>query len=183
MPTLGPHEAFIHDWEPKSPNYAARCMPPDIDRLSDYEWNKCSINYTLLPLDGRHQDAKYRFTFELNRTPAGTETTIGERVTRVEFPLESFVRMGLVHLSGLGPDGEELVQLRYDQETATARFGEVDAYATLTVSLEYKEALLEAQAHQYDSLAAARAKFVDYIERRNERGGSEIDPYATFETN
>jgi hypothetical protein len=87
---------------------------------------------------------------------------------------------GFVHFLGEDMDGNRVLELRYDHDVAAEHLGDVTEYETIVVQFEYQEALLEEQADQYDSLADARTRFVDYVNHKNENLGWEYDPQATF---
>lgn len=86
-----------------------------------------------------------------------------------------------IHFIGRDSDGDKLLELRYNHDVAKEHLGETDNYETIVIQFEYQEALLESQADQYDSLADARNRFVDYIEHKNEGLGWDLDPEATMD--
>jgi hypothetical protein len=175
-------EAFIHNWTSWAGPVAI--FDPQNKEARVFDWRFCEAVYTLVPLDGRHQDATYRLRFTFNSSPTETEARIGQRESTIELPLQTeIVRGGFTHFKGRDSDGNRLLELRCDQDGAEEYLGEVTDYDTITVQLEYQEALLERQAHLYDSLNEARDKFVDYIDRynNNENLDWDNDPQAIFD--
>jgi hypothetical protein len=171
-------EAFIHNWKLWS-DPVARFKPDK--QTPEFDWRYCETVYTLVPLEGRHQDATYRIKVTLNPSPTGTESYVGRHESTVELPLKSEMWPdNYVHFRGEDEDGNKLLEFRCDQKVAEGYLGDISDYETIVVQFEYQEALLEAQADQYGSLEEARNKFVDYIEHRNEGLGWDLDPQATF---
>lgn len=174
-------EAFIVDWKEWA-GPVARFKPKNKEARV-FDWRFCETVYTLVPLDGRHQDATYRLRFTFNSSPTETESRIGQRESTIELPLEAqIVEHGYAHFKGRDADGKQLLKLRCDQDGAEEYLGDVTDYDTITVHFEYQEALLERQAHLYDSLADARNRFVEYINRQNEGLGWDLDPHASFDS-
>jgi len=177
--------AFIHDWEYWG-THVASFMPPDyFDSNSEPEWSYCDILYTVPPLDGRHQDAMHTLQFEFNPSPTDADSDIGKRVATLELPLQTNIHPdGFVHFLALDGEGDRVLELRYDHEVAKNRLGEVSDFASVSVRLEYQNALLETQADQYESLAEARTNFVEYVTRKTtDWGGTKTRTLPLIRTN
>lgn len=179
MLLLSEKETFIHEWAYWR-THVADMLPASYQR-SDNNLGYLQVPYTLLPLDGRHQDARYRLEIEFSIDTSAPEFTIGQRSSTFVLRLQSDVLSdGFAFLTGYGPDGERLLEFEYDHEVAREQLGDVSRYESITATLEYQEALLDSQADQYDSLEDARGRFEEYVSHQNETLGWDKDPSAKF---
>ena len=182
MTKLEDFEAFNHGFEEVwSEGYVADLMPPEHHQSTESNWGKCMLLYTLLPLDGRHQDAKYSIGLEFHTTSTGQQVVVDHKVASMTTEFETFSRAGFVIFFAKNSDGEEILKLWCDNDIIADKIGDVGEFKSITVTLKYQDSLLEAQADQYDSLADARNRFVEYIHDRNEGLGWDLDPEAIFD--
>jgi len=172
-------DAFNLEWNEWSNGYIARFRPPADD--SDSTWQYCELLYTLLPTDGRHQDAMYTITVRLHDEPTGTQCDVGESVTTAEFELGVSTRHSdFTELTGYHTSGQRVIEHSHGNTEVAEVFGDLTSYDYMTVRLDYQHEFLAERADAYDSIDDARDRFVEFVDRKNENIGWEKEPTETL---
>ncbi|EMA26751.1 hypothetical protein C443_00242 [Haloarcula argentinensis DSM 12282] len=131
-------ETYIVRFEGISDGYRAEFKHPEMlekksEDVAPYEF--CDVDYTLLPMEGRHKNALYSIRLRLSAEPTDTPDEIGDTVSSAVLDLETLDEDK--HILVRGWDDEENLLVRDLHFSSWWDGHNASEYEYLTIELEY----------------------------------------------
>lgn len=166
METILKAEAFNLEWE-FSHGFVGRLRPLDYSS-PDGDWEYCEVAYRLLPLNGRHVNARCDLRLSVSKESSNVENEVSESSASAEFELDTWWQEDREFHFVIGVlSGNEIFEHSHRRADLEATLDDFEEYDYVQLRLDYDEAASREQLTDR-SPEDAREDFVEFMDREGE---------------